>query len=212
MRGRLAILGGGGHGKVVAEAAESTGWRDIVFFDDVRGMGQPVAAWEVIGNSAALQRSLDVFTGVVVAIGRNAVRRQKARELLDRGARLLTIVDASALVSRRARLGAGTVVLPGAHVNIGAAIGLAGIVNTGATIDHDCVLGDGVHICPGAHLAGEVRIGDETWIGIGASVVQRVSIGSGVTVGAGAAVIGDVPDNVTVVGVPAGIKRQAAPC
>jgi acetyltransferase-like isoleucine patch superfamily enzyme len=89
---------------------------------------------------------------------------------------------------------------------------LAGIVNTGATIDHDCVLGDGVHVCPGAHLAGEVRVGDETWIGIGASVVQSVCIGSRAVVGAGAVVIGDVPDDVTVVGVPAVIKRPSAPC
>jgi acetyltransferase-like isoleucine patch superfamily enzyme len=52
-------------------------------------------------------------------------------------------------------------------------------------------------------LAGDVRVGDRSWIGIGASVRQGVRIGDGVIVGAGAAVVSDVPDGLTVVGVPA---------
>ena len=61
----------------------------------------------------------------------------------------------------------------------------------------------GVHICPGARLAGEVTVGSRSWIGIGASVIQKIIIGSDATVGAGAAVVQDVPNCVTVVGVPA---------
>ena len=53
MRGRLAILGAGGHGKVVAEAAELIGWCDIVFFDDAVGKCR-LTEWEVIGDTAAL--------------------------------------------------------------------------------------------------------------------------------------------------------------
>ena len=64
-------------------------------------------------------------------------------------------------------------------------------------------LADGVHICPGANLAGEVHVGERGWIGLGASVIQQICIGSDVLVGAGAAVVRDVPNKVTVVGVPA---------
>ena len=32
----LAILGRGGHGKVVAEAALLSGWKSISFFDDMK--------------------------------------------------------------------------------------------------------------------------------------------------------------------------------
>jgi len=60
-----------------------------------------------------------------------------------------------------------------------------------------------VHISPGARLAGGVCVGDLSWIGIGASVRQLVTIGARVVVGAGAAVVSDVPDDFTVVGVPA---------
>ncbi|MBT6282943.1 MAG: acetyltransferase, partial [Phycisphaerae bacterium] len=74
---------------------------------------------------------------------------------------------------------------------------------TGATVDHDCELADGVHISPGANLGGNVTVGECSWIGIGACVKNGVTIGKNVIVGAGAAVVQDVPDNVTVVGVPA---------
>lgn len=88
-------------------------------------------------------------------------------------------------------------------VNIGATIGLGGIINIESSVDHDCVLGNGVHICPGARLAGDVHVGDRSWIDIGAAVRQGIQIGSDVVVGAGAAVVNDVPDELTVVGVPA---------
>jgi len=77
------------------------------------------------------------------------------------------------------------------------------ILNTLSSVDHDCQLGDFVHISPGAHIAGEVQIGDGSWIGIGASVIEGIKIGRNCIIGAGAAVIADVPDGVTVVGVPA---------
>lgn len=31
---KLAILGAGGHGKVVADTAECCGWEEVFFFDD----------------------------------------------------------------------------------------------------------------------------------------------------------------------------------
>ena len=33
-KGRLAIFGAGGHGKVVAETALASGWQEITFYDD----------------------------------------------------------------------------------------------------------------------------------------------------------------------------------
>ena len=82
------------------------------------------------------------------------------------------------------------------------------MINTSASIDHDCVLGECVFIAPGARLGGNVRVGDLSFIGIGASVLPGCALGRNVTVGAGAVVIGDVPDNVTVVGVPARIVTK----
>lgn len=43
----LAILGASGHGKVLADIAELTGWDKVVFFDDAWPEVQRNGAWEV---------------------------------------------------------------------------------------------------------------------------------------------------------------------
>lgn len=200
---RLAILGASGHGKVVADTAESCGWRHVEFFDDAWPERQANGSWNVVGDMLALMAQLHAFDGVIVAIGDNRIRQAKLHQLRIAEAKFATLTHPSAVVSRHVILGAASVVCAGAIVNASARIGIGAILNTGCSVDHDCVLGESVHISPGAHLGGGVRVGDLSWVGIGASVRQQIRIGKGVMVGAGAAVVGDVPDAVTVVGVPA---------
>lgn len=202
---RLAILGASGHGKVVADAAECSGWQGIEFFDDAWPQRDCNGAWRVVGNTDCLLSRSEHFDGMLVAIGDNRIRLAKLYELREAGARLATVIHPSATVSRHARIDAGSVVFAGAVVNADAHIGIGSILNTGCSIDHDCFLGKAVHISPGARLAGGVRVGDQSWIGIGACVRQLICIGREVRVGAGAAVVADVADGLTVVGVPARI-------
>lgn len=200
---RLAILGASGHGKVVADTAECCCWQFVEFFDDAWPGLTENGVWPVVGDTAALMDRLTDFDGVLVAIGNNRIRHAKLLELQAAGARLVTLVHPAATVSRYAAIGEGTVVFAGAVVNAGVRINPGAILNTCCSIDHDCLLGDAVHISPGARLAGGVQVGDLSWIGIGASVRQLVCIGQRVMVGAGSAVVGDIPDDVTVAGVPA---------
>jgi sugar O-acyltransferase (sialic acid O-acetyltransferase NeuD family) len=200
---RLAVLGAGGHGKVVADTARRAGWTEVVFFDDRWPDVRCVGPWVVAGGTAELLSTHHEFDGTVVAVGDNARRLARLRELSGAGATLPAVVDPGAFVSAHATLGPGSVVLAAAAVNAFAVLGAGCIVNTGASVDHDCVLGDGVHVSPGAHLGGSVRVGEAAWIGLGAAVRDGVVIGCGATVGVGAAVVGDVPERVTVVGVPA---------
>jgi sugar O-acyltransferase (sialic acid O-acetyltransferase NeuD family) len=203
------ILGAGGHGRVVADAAEAAGlWREIVFLDDRFPELRTSGDWAVVGTSAdlaALSSDTDEF---ICAIGAAKVRITLQARLRSEGRRIANVVHPRATVSKRARLGFGIVVFAGACVNVGAVLHDAVIINTGATVDHDCDLAEGVHICPGAHLAGDVSVGRESWIGIGASVRQGVSIGDFVTIGAGAAVVSNVPASSLAVGVPARTKES----
>lgn len=202
MKRSLAIVGAGGHGRVVADCAEVLGWDRIEFFDD-KGAGTSSGPWPVVGTVGALFDRLGDYDGVVVGIGANRARLDRHRALVARGAAMATLIHPGATVSRHARIDAGTVVFAGAVVNFGAVIGQACIINTAATVDHDDRLADGVHLSPGAHLGGGATVGECSWIGLGASVREGVTIGRNVRIGAGAAVVAAAPDDVDLVGVPA---------
>jgi len=85
-------------------------------------------------------------------------------------------------------------------------IGNGVVCNTSSSIDHECIIGDFSFIAPCAVLCGNVKVGNNTFVGANAVIKQGVTIGNNVMIGAGAVVLKDVPDNVTVMGVPAQIK------
>jgi sugar O-acyltransferase (sialic acid O-acetyltransferase NeuD family) len=203
----LWILGAGGHGVVVADAAAaSRAWSSISFFDDRWPALERTEQWAVLGDTAALRtRVSDSAPGpkIVIALGDNTRRLELMQVLVQAGAALATVIHPSAVVSPHASVGAGSVVLAGAVVNPRARLGLATIVNTRASVDHDCSIGDGVHLCPGVTLAGNVTVHDRAWVGIGSCVVHGVTIGQDAIVGAGSAVIRNVAPGSTVVGSPA---------
>ncbi|CAH6784669.1 Acetyltransferase [Vibrio chagasii] len=198
-----AILGASGHGKVVAEVAELNGYQEISFFDDRWPSLTAVEHWCVSGDTNSLLANVKEYDLIIVAIGHNATRCAKQRELKLAGGKFGVIVHPSAVVSEYTKIGLGSVVMANAVINPFSHIGNSCIINTGSTIDHDCQLADGVHVSPGVNLAGGVEVGENSWVGIGSQIIQLVNVGCGVTIGAGSSVIKNVPNFQTVVGSPA---------
>lgn len=87
-------------------------------------------------------------------------------------------------------------------------IGKGTLINTGAQIHHDVIVGNFSEVNPGAVLLGAAQVGDFCSIGANATILPKVKIGNRVIVGAGSVVNRDVPDGVTVVGVPGRIIRK----
>jgi len=200
---RLAVLGASGHGKVVADAAEASGWQRVEFFDDAWPTLQANGPWKVWGGTETLLEHLNEYDGVVLGIGNNAIRADKQKRLLSAGASVVSIVHPAAAVSTHACIQPGTVVLANAVVNACADVGRGCIINTGSVVEHDCVLGDYSHISPNAVLAGGVTVGYQAWVGACASVRQLLQVGGAAVVGMGAVVTKDVSAGSVVIGNPA---------
>ncbi len=209
MNKSLLIIGASGHGRVVADTAQlSATWNYIAFVDDRYPEIDNSGGWPVVGKVTELSTLASQFKDVIVGVGNNLIRldlQKRAREL---GFSIATVIHPSATVSKKTKVGDGSVLFANTVVNIGTSLGEACIINTAASIDHDNQIGDGVHVSPGANLAGNVSVGSCTWIGIGSSVVHGIFIGADVTIGAGSVVSKNVDDNVTVVGNPARVLEK----
>jgi len=165
---KLLILGAGGYGKTVADAASQLGVYERVFFLD-DGQSGP----EILGNCEMYSRFLDGDTDIYPAFGNNTIRMQWLQRLKKENRSVLTLVHPRAYVSPRAKLGVGIVVLPMAVVNTGVTVEDGCIINIGALIDHDSVIGEGTHLAPGAIVKAENRIPAGVKIDSGTVVENR---------------------------------------
>ena len=178
----LLVLGAGGHGKVVAEAALLSGeWQHIAFVDDRWPVLHKTFGWPVLSDLMGLATLEIKVDGVVVAVGNNAVREEWVKAIRAAELPLVSVVHPRAWVSTAATIGPGTVILALAMVGADATIGEAAIVNANATVDHDASLGDFAHIGVGVQLAGGVKIGARAWLQAGCSAGYGVVVADGVT-------------------------------
>ena len=203
--GGVLLVGAGGHARVCLEALRDRPGVQVVGCVSADGLAIAGLPVPMFGNdddlaAAALRARA---THAFVAIGDNATRAAVMGRCVAAGLQLVNAISGFAMVSPAVELGVGVAVLPGAVVNAACSVADGVVINTRASVDHDCVLDTAVHIGPGATLGGGVRIGARSLVGIGAVIAAYLNIGSDVVVGAGAVVVRNVPDGVTVVGVPA---------
>lgn len=202
-------IGAGGHSKVVIHIIRAASRYEIKGLTDVKESlyGTKILGVPVLGGDDLLEDFFNqgirhAFIGVGTA--GNVTNRRRAFEVARRiGFRMIRAVHPSAVVESSAQIGEGPTIMANAVVNPDSRLGANVIVNTGAIVEHDCILADHVHVATRACLAGGVRVGEGAHIGAGAIILQGIRIGERSIVGAGAVVTRDVPDGVTVTGVPA---------
>ena len=181
----LLILGAGGHGRVVADAAQRQGrWRRILATDrdPSRCSGELLAGVHLM----ALEAALLLDAALHVAIGDAAARQSETAALAP--GRLATVIHPLASVSSHAQVGDGCFIAAQTVVGPRARLGSGVIVNHGAIVDHDACIGDFCHIAPRAVLGGGVRLGARVLVGTGASVLPGLQVCADAVIGAGAVV------------------------
>jgi sugar O-acyltransferase (sialic acid O-acetyltransferase NeuD family) len=206
MAERFAVIGAGGHAKVVVDALLSSGHEVMGFYDDDPALlgAEPLPGMKVLGDTKEVPGNWKGKVVFILAIGENRVRWRLSRRLsIPYG----VACAPSAVLGSGVRIGKGSMILPSATVNIDTVIGAHVILNTSCSVDHDCAIGDNVHVGPGTHLGGGVVVGEGAFLGIGASVIPGIRIGRWSVIGAGAVVTKDLPDNCTAVGIPAKVIK-----
>ncbi len=204
----LIILGCGGHAKSVIDVIEKEGkYRILGFVDRERDDSYEYRGYQIIGTDDELERlyAQGVHHAVICVgfVGHSDIRQRLYRQLKEIGYILPNIISSSADIAADAVLGEGIFVGKQAVINAEAVVGDVAIINTGAIVEHECRIGAFTHIAVGSVVCGNVRIGKNCMIGAGATIIQGVRIGKNAIVGAQAAVVSDIPEGVTVKGIPA---------
>ena len=196
---RLALIGGGGFSKEIAEVAQMRGYTVEATYSS-----QPTAqVGRYRGYLDALLADRAEYDGVALAVGgvsRAAIQaRAEIIAWLDRHALPCPpLVSPHAIVSQGVRLGAGAFVAHGVIVNVDARLGRFCVVNTGAIIGHDADIGDNTTISPAAFVGGRCAIGADSLMGPLAKVLQGLKVGERAMIGMGCTVLRAVPDDAVI--------------
>jgi len=187
LRKRLLIIGAGGHGRSVAEAA-SLGQNYVLtaFLDDA-AKPQQHHLWgcPVWGGTAMLADCRGRIDTVIVAIGDNALREALHQQVKAQGLTLAMVVHPAAMVSPAATIGEGCAIMAGAIIGTGAQLGEGVIVNCGAVVDHDCVVESFGHLGVHAGMAGGSVLGRSAWMPVGSALAYGVKVPAGRVLRAG---------------------------
>lgn len=167
MKHKLVIIGAGGHGRVVYDAAKKQGTYEILGFVD---QSVPVGTIVIDGAIVIATQSEYVEqprkdSDFIVAIGNNAARAELYRKLI-RLVKPATIIHPAAVIGTEVVMGNGCVFLAQCVINTGARIGDNCIVNNFALVDHDTTVADHCHIERGSLLGPACRVSESVSTGL----------------------------------------------
>lgn len=200
----MVIIGYSGHAFVACSILKAAGLAVTAYCDKEEKALNPFHL-KYLGEEDS-EQAIAAFkeTPIFIGVGNNGIRKKIYHKIGGNNGRFINAVHPSAIICPTTVIGSDTVMIAaGAIIQPLAVIGAGVICNTGSIIEHECNVGAFAHIGPGTVLCGNVSIGEGSFIGAGAVVRQGISIGRDCMIGAGSVVVKNVPDNTTVVGVPA---------
>ena len=210
----IGVFGAGGFGLEVVMLIEqineiSHDWKLIGFFDDSEPKAKIVNGYPVLGGIDELnQWTSDLF--LVLALGIPTTKKFVLERIHNEKVYYPVLIHPSVIMGNKKYLtiGEGSIICAGTIITTNISIGRHVILNLACTIGHQTEVGDFSSFMPSCNISGEVKIGEANFWGTGAKVINGKIIGNNVTVGAGSVIINDIPDNVTVAGVPAKVIKK----
>ncbi len=202
---KLIIIGAGGFSKSIVDALDKTQYELMGFLDSYK-RGSHIE-YEILGDSIERLEEPSKYN-YFIGIGDPQARREWYRKLKKRGLDLINVVDKSAILSTRIKLGEGIFIGKMSIINSDTVLEDNVVINTRALIEHGNHIKSHSNISTNTVLNGDVKVGEATFIGSCTVVNGQIKIGNNVTVGSGSVVIKDIEDNVVVAGSPTRLIRR----
>ncbi|MBO9700878.1 MAG: acetyltransferase [Sporocytophaga sp.] len=204
---KLILIGGGGHCKSCIDVIESCGSyeiKGILEKDFIEG--ETILEYPILGGDELIPELAQEGFEFLITIGQfksPALRIKLYNSIKQAGGKLATIIAASAIVSKYAKIGEGTIVMHGCILNASSEIGNNVIINTRALIEHDVKIGNHCHISTNTVLNGGVKVGDNCFIASSVMAFHGISIASNIVVGGHSTVVKDLLEEGVYIGNPA---------
>lgn len=162
---RLLIIGCGGHGRCCLEIAEAMNRYDEIAFLDDGHIGEMIQGRKVIGKINDIDKHMQDFDEVFIAIGNNHFRKELIDKVESHIYALATLIHPDARISKYSHIDKGTIIFPYACIESSARIGKGCIICSNTVINHDAIVQDDCLIYSNSTIRAEAVIEEETRIG-----------------------------------------------
>jgi len=177
----------------------------LYHYDDSR-TGEKVLGYSIVGSNAELFEKRDL-SGLrfALSMGDNDIRMNLGAEIRRLGGRLPPLIHPSAMVSRHAFLGEGTVASANSTVAPNVTIGRDVHVGYGVVVSHDATVEDGCFVGPNSTVGAYTTLCRGVFVGLASAILPKkgLTVGAGALIGGGSVVTKSVPAGITVLGNPA---------
>lgn len=208
----LYILGVGHNTATIIDLVEDCGYSisGLLHYNYDR-IGDKYFNYEIKGCFEDLfqHESLDGMN-FVLSMGDISIREKLYRKIVNKGGIIPTLIHPTAIVSKRAQIGNGVMILPQSIVQADAKIGDNTVITMNSTVSHASMIGCHCFISGHCIIGAYVEIEDRVHIGQGVTIVSGAVniIGENSVLGAGSVLRNDIKPNSIYLGNPARFVKR----